>query len=363
MTPHSVQDYLASTIPEKGASSVVSHRSLPPLQSGQVCIKITATAINPIDWKLRDWGILLDTYPAILGSDASGIVHSTAPDVTNLASGDRVFFQGIPGTYDSSTFQQYCIMPQELLAHTPSGVSDEQAAGVWLTTIAALTAIYDETGYGLRPLLWEEGGDQAGKGKGVVAIGGSSSVGQYAIQLARLAGFERIITNSSHAHIDYLKTLGATTVLDRTDILTPEDFVQALEGVPLGLVFDTISIPSTHLQAVKISQAAEKVEKRLVVRINLDDAAPEAVEQSEREPKVHIKGTDGSGSARRLRYLSESAMKYFGGEEGVIAKARYQPNRVEVVSSGLGGVEEALKRSKEGVSGVKLVIKPFETVV
>lgn len=355
------QTYLAAYIPEKGAKAVVKERSTPSLEHGEVLIRVTTTAINPVDWKLRELGLTIKEWPAILGSDAAGEIAEVGAGVEGFSEGDRVFWQGRLGYYDYSTFQQYTKMPAELVARTPKNISDDQAGGIYLATIAALTAIYDGAGRELRPMLWEEGGDKAGEGKAIVILGGSSSVGQYAIQLARLAGFSRIITNSSASHIDHLKDLGATTVLDRGSKPSAEDFAQEIGDLPLDMVFDTISEAETQLQGVEILQAAKKVTTSVVVHLHPGQDGPEALEQAKKEPKVQIKSVFGAGAAPHLRYISEPSTKYLGGEDGVIARGLYQPNRSEVVPGGLNGLEDAMEKNKKGVSGVKIVIRPHET--
>lgn len=98
------QYFKAAVVHEPKAQNVISNRSLAPLGPGEVAIKITVTAINPVDWKMRDYNKFISEYPAVLGSDAAGSVAAVGPDVTGFAVGDRVFFQGIIGKHGSSTF-------------------------------------------------------------------------------------------------------------------------------------------------------------------------------------------------------------------------------------------------------------------
>jgi NADPH:quinone reductase-like Zn-dependent oxidoreductase len=343
------------------AQNVVSERSLGNLESGEVGIKITATAINPVDWKMRDYDAFISEYPAILGSDAAGVIASIGPNVSGFVVGDRVFFQGIIGKYESSTFQQLCKMPAVLVSKTPSNITDEQAAGISLTTMAAVTAFYGKDGHGLAP-PWDEGGDKVGKGKAIVIIGGASSVGQYAIQLARLSGFERIITNASPTNHEFLKGFGAHVVLDRTRS-SPEDFKAAIGEFPLELVFDGISAKTTQVLAVQIVQAANTAANQVVTlhTVHPEVIDPDAAALSRsKEPNVGMKQVLGIGSTPALRYLSEPMAKNLGGENGYIAKGLFTPNRPHVVSGGLGAVEEALASNKKGVSGVKVVFRPSE---
>ncbi|KAJ3322334.1 hypothetical protein HDU93_003122 [Gonapodya sp. JEL0774] len=350
------QSFKAATIPTPGAQHVIADRTLPALQSGEVAIRITATAINPVDWKMRDYKFFISEYPAVVGSDAAGEVAAVGPDVVGFAEGDRVFFQGIIGNYDSSTFQQYCKMPASLVSKTPKNITDEQAAGISLATVAVVTGFYDKTGSGL-PAPWDKDGDKVGAGKALVVIGGSSSLGQYAIQFARLSGFTKIVTNAGAKHADFLKSLGATDVLDRTTAST-EAFKTAIGSVPLAFVYDSISDKSTQKLSVSILRALATAPSHVVTVLRADE---EAVKQGqEQEPKVTLRHITGRGNSPALRYLTEPMVKYLGGEDGVVAKGLYIPNRPIVVPGGLPAIEVALEKNKKGVSGEKVVLRPQE---
>lgn len=352
------EKFKAGVVLEPGAQHSIAERSLPPLSAGEVAIKITATAINPVDWKIRDYKVFIKDYPAVLGSDAAGTIAAVGPDVTGFAEGDRVFFQGIIGNYDASTFQQYCKMPAALVGKTPAAVSDDQAAGVSLASVAVLTAFYDrQTGHGLAA-PWEAGGERVGAGKAVVVLGGSSSVGQYAVQLAKLSGFGRVVTSSSARHADFLRSLGADVVLDRATPNTAEDFRAAVGDLPLEFVFDAISEKDTQALGVEVL-AATKTEGSHVITVQGVNAEAKEL-GGKKEPKVDVKQILGLGSRPDLRYLSEPLMKHLGGEDGYMAKGRFVPNRPLVVSGGLGALEDALAKNKKGVSGEKVVIRPFD---
>lgn len=137
--------FKAATFAAPGAPHIIADVSLPALDSGEVAIKVTASAINPVDWKVRENGVFLPGYPAMLGSDAAGEIAALGPDVEGLEVGTKVFFQGIIGKYESSTFQQYTKMPAVLVSKTPSNISDDQAAGVHLGTVAAVASLYDKS--------------------------------------------------------------------------------------------------------------------------------------------------------------------------------------------------------------------------
>lgn len=75
---------------EAGGRSVVGETSIPEPGPGEVLVQIHATALNPVDWKIRDSGRFVREWPTILGSDSSGVVAKVGEGVTNFTVGDRV---------------------------------------------------------------------------------------------------------------------------------------------------------------------------------------------------------------------------------------------------------------------------------
>jgi NADPH:quinone reductase-like Zn-dependent oxidoreductase len=72
-----------------------------------VLVRLRAAGINPIDYKLRTYGTIGGSLPAVLGWDGAGVVESTGPAVTRVRPGDEVYFCDggfgpTPGTYYTS---------------------------------------------------------------------------------------------------------------------------------------------------------------------------------------------------------------------------------------------------------------------
>ena len=353
---HFPSKHRAAYINAKGEAPQISERTLGELKPDEVAIKISATAINPVDWKIRDYGLFLVPnwqYPAILGSDASGTVAAIGQAVSGFNVGDRVFFQSGYGDDDVSTFQEYIKIPAEIVAKTPKNISDEEASGIVLASMAAATAYYDSTGQGLKA-PWDDRGNEAGKGKAIVILGGSSSVGQYAIQLARLSGFEKIITNASAQHHDYLQSLGAHVVLDR-NASGLVDFQKALRGSLLEFVFDTIAIKATQTLGVKILQGTNTHHSRVVIVGSVDEDARKLGESQ--KPRVGVQQIMGIALKPALRPIITGLTDCLGGESGWLAQGEFKPNRVDVLEGGLRKLQKGMERNKEGVSGVKVVVR------
>lgn len=68
-----------------------------------------------------------------------------------------------------------------------------------------------------------------------------------ALQLARLSGFSPIIVTASLHHTDYLKSLGATHVVDRhLPFEALRSNLAAITSKPFEVIFDAVSLPDTQ---------------------------------------------------------------------------------------------------------------------
>ena len=68
----------------------VGTRPIQKPAAGDILVKIEATALNPVDWKIRAYNFLITEVPAVLGTDASGIVEEVGEGVTTFKKGDKV---------------------------------------------------------------------------------------------------------------------------------------------------------------------------------------------------------------------------------------------------------------------------------
>ena len=194
--------------------------TLPELGKHQVLVKVKATSVNPIDWKLRE-GYLAQMmpwdFPIILGWDVAGEIAEVGSEVKDWQVGQAVFAR--PETTRFGTYADYTIVDDHLLAKKPDSVSFEDAAAVPLAGLTAYQALFTH--------------GKLKAGEKVLIHAGAGGVGIYAIQLAKNAG-ATVITTASEKNHGLLKELGADQVIDyRTT-----DFSEVLEDI--DLVFDTM---------------------------------------------------------------------------------------------------------------------------
>lgn len=193
---------------------------LPELGEHQVLVKVHATSVNPIDWKLRE-GYLAQMmpweFPITLGWDVAGEIAAVGSKVKDWQVGQKVFAR--PETTRFGTYADYTIVDDHLLARKPENISFEEAAAVPLAGLTAYQALFTH--------------GQLKAGETVLIHAGAGGVGIYAIQLAKNAG-ATVITTASEKNHALLKELGADQVID----YHTTDFSEALENV--DLVFDTM---------------------------------------------------------------------------------------------------------------------------
>ncbi|MFD8387534.1 SDR family NAD(P)-dependent oxidoreductase, partial [Streptomyces sp. NPDC059679] len=159
-----------------------------PLAAGQIRVAVRAAGLNFRDLLngLNALGAFQDKVGP-LGSEASGVVVETGPEVTGLRVGDRVV-----GLVDNS-FGPLAVAAERAVTRIPEGWRFEDAASV---PVAYLTAYY-----GLVDLAGLSSGES------VLVHAGAGGVGMAAIQLARHLGAE-VFATASEGKWDALRSLG-----------------------------------------------------------------------------------------------------------------------------------------------------------
>ncbi|KAG5637959.1 hypothetical protein H0H81_002487 [Sphagnurus paluster] len=303
----------------------VSERDIPTPGPGQLLVRIEAVGLNPVDWKIQKYGFIVETYPAIIGSEIAGVVERVADGV-----------EGFAREADSA-------------AKIPSHLSFEEAATIPATLATAFVGLYLPLphGVGLVPPL-----ETANRGKysrkSLVVIGGATSVGQFVIQLAKLSGFSCIIATASLKHSEYLRSIGATHVLDRNlDKAALAAEVSKITSNPIEIVFDTVSLPKTQEIGYSLLSPGGNIALLL----------PASFTPIKGKNIVNVMGFFTPPYSREL------GLQFYKKLEELLDAGLIKPLRFEVVPGGLNAVVDGLERLQaDKVSGVKLVVRPHETI-
>lgn len=321
---------------------------IPKPGPGEVLLKVHSASLNPVDVAIKKTGIFVNYYPAILGSDLAGEVVARGAGVTTVVPGDKIFLEGsFSNSY--AGFQQYALADINTLAKIPPTMTYDQAATMPLVCTTAFLALYNDVphGLGLDSPLRSPG---LYTGNAFLVVGGSSSVGQYAIQFAKASGFGPIITTASPRHEQHLLSIGATHVLDRNQSLDSlKERVQGILGTEkqLSYVIDAISRTDTqHIAMTLVAPGGRLVTVR-------EPVFKDGYKEKSISTVMALKGLPQNVGLMRELWANMTKLL----EDAII-----QPLRYEVISGGLDGVPVGMKRMEEQkVSGVKLVVHPQET--
>lgn len=74
----------AAWLEAKGSKLHVDTADLVLPGPGEILVENRAWAMNPIDWKMQDWGLHVETYPAIIGCAIAGNVVAVGDEVAHL---------------------------------------------------------------------------------------------------------------------------------------------------------------------------------------------------------------------------------------------------------------------------------------
>ncbi|KZT67307.1 GroES-like protein [Daedalea quercina L-15889] len=343
----------AMYLPEKQGSFTLGSASIPKPGPGEILIKLEAAGLNPIDWKMQAFGFYIKEYPTILGSDLAGTVEELGEGVTNFKKGDRVLSESF-GSSAYRGYQQYALGYAVSTCKVPDQLSFDQAATIPLGIATATIALYHPgegaiNGSAALSPPWEQGGRGKYQGQPIMVVGGAGSVGQYAIQLVKLSGFSPIITTASPRNAEWLRKLGATHVLDRNlsdDALKAE--VKKITSDPIKVIYDTVA--SSETQNVAYDLLAPGGTLALVL--------PPEIKPEKQTADKTVFQVFGDFNVPPNRALAAS---FYSNLTGLLEKGDIKPNPVEVVPNGLLGIPVGLKKLQQGVSNLKLVVRPQET--
>ena len=332
------------------------------MNSGEILIKNVCAAMNPKDYKVPIWF----GNTVIEGSDVSGIVHQVGPNVTEFAVGDKVAAYVRVGR--DGGYAEYSLAPVNTVFKIPTGISFEEASTVGLAATTAALGLFAPDRLAL-PSPFNPVSEA--NTLPIVIYGASSSVGAYALQLAKLAGLFTIAVagkglgyveslQCADITIDYRKGVDNTIALIQkavTDKFGPQ--------AKLEYAYDAISEDGSMQLLAKAMNGRGKIatvlprdpghDLRQASSIERHDQSnygeiPDAVETLESNvPGAHSKD-------------AEFAQKYFILFGRLLQEGLFKTNRPRVLKGGLLGTEEGLRLLKtRQVSAEKLVVKVEET--
>lgn len=330
---------------------------IPKPGTEELLIRVKVAALNPVDVRVQKYGVFFTEFPAVGGFDMTGEVVEVGEAFSGrFQPGDRVILASELTTKEYGAFQQYALADAHTVAKLPRNISFDEGATLPAALCTAYVGMYDAKprGLGLESFLTKPG---VYAGQAIFIAGGSGSIGQGAIQFARLSGFEYVITTASPKHREFLQSLGATHVIDRS--LSPSELGAALGEIvhlpEILYAFDAVGEVETSFAASLDSVGTHGT----VVTVNFM-LEPSSV--IEKDMQRHGQKTVCKFTAQKTLGGNPQLMRVlWGSVHDLLASGAIKPGRFQVVPGGLMGIPEGLKRLEEGsVSGLKLLVHPHD---
>ena len=191
----------AAVLHEYGPATNLKYEDMPdPVPAeGEVLVRVAASSINPIDYKVRAGhaqSFYPVEFPVILGRDLSGTVRALGPNTSGFQPGDRVI------ALTSATYAELAIVKASDLVLLPEGLDLVESAALPLVLL---------TGSQLITL-----GTRIQPGQTVLVAGAIGGVGRSAVWTAKKAG-ATVIAGVRNSQLKEAGTIGADSILALDD--------------------------------------------------------------------------------------------------------------------------------------------------
>jgi len=189
--------------PPSYALTLRSEYPVPTPGKGEVLVKVQAAALNPVGFKImRLVPNFMANRPVVAEHDFAGIIADA--NGSEFKNGDPVFgyvSRQLNNSTREGALAQYLRVPASHVVTRPSNVTATEAAGFTLAGQTAWQSLFNLA--------------KLEAGQTVFINGGSSSVGAFAIQIAKAKGI-KVVATASAKNEELVRGLGADEFIDYT---------------------------------------------------------------------------------------------------------------------------------------------------
>lgn len=197
----------------------------PEANSGEVLVRVKASAINPSDIKNVQGMMSHTTLPRVPGRDFAGVVVGGADDLVGMEVWGT---GGELGFTRNGTHAELICLPEAAVKPKPKNLSLEESAAIGVVYVTAFTGI-----------------DRAelSKGETILVVGATGGVGSAAMRIAKWRGAKTIGTIRHDSDIEKAKANGADIVVNLKEQELKEAVMSATNGKGVDVVYDTVGGP------------------------------------------------------------------------------------------------------------------------
>jgi acrylyl-CoA reductase (NADPH) len=185
------------------------------LPANDVLIRVVYSSLNYKDGlAVTGKPGVVRSWPMIPGVDLAGTVEeSSSPD---FKTGDEVVVTGC-GTSETlwGGYAELARIPSQWIVKRPPNIGARQAMGVGTAGFTAMQCVMALEAHGLKPAELKPGGRE------VVVTGAAGGVGSVAIAILAHLGYKVVASTGRTQEHDYLKSLGASEIIDRAMLSAP----------------------------------------------------------------------------------------------------------------------------------------------
>ncbi len=187
---------------EKTYQREIKEKSTDDLPAGEVLVQVRYSSLNYKD-ALSATGNkgVTRNYPHTPGIDASGVVAESADG--RFKEGDEVIVTSYDlGMNTAGGFGQYIRVPADWVVPLPENLTLRESMCYGTAGFTAALSVYQLVEHGIKPELGE-----------VLVSGATGGVGSIAVSILAKIGFSVAAVNDLEDRSDYLKTIGAQTII------------------------------------------------------------------------------------------------------------------------------------------------------
>lgn len=264
----------AIVLHEYGAPNKLKYEDVddPAPGEGQVLVRLAATSVNPVDYKMRSGEIkayMPVEFPGILGRDVAGVIRQLGPGVTGFAEGDRIL------AMSRRSYAELVVVDASDLAIVPPDLDLVRAAALPLVTLTGEQLITR--------------GANLERGQTILIAGAVGAVGRAAVLTAKKAGAV-VIAGVRKKQLEEAKTLHADVLLALDD----EEAMNKLGYV--DAVADTVGHETAEKLLAKVKQGG----------IFASVLGPPA--NAKLHPTIRIEAIQAQPDAKTLRALADDVL-------------------------------------------------------
>ncbi|MBY5940221.1 oxidoreductase [Halomonas sp. H33-56] len=192
---------------QKAAIESLDDQALP---EGDVTVNVDYSTLNYKDGlAITGKGPVVKSFPMVPGIDLAGVVEASQHQ--DFQPGDRVVLNGWGvGEKHWGGLAQKARLNGDWLIPLPEAFSTRNAMAIGTAGYTAMLSVLALERHGVTPDQGE-----------VLVTGASGGVGSFAITLLAKLGYEVVASTGKVEEADYLKALGATSIIDRGELEQP----------------------------------------------------------------------------------------------------------------------------------------------